>query len=325
MPALLTTYEQLTLYASTRAFLTHFVQEKDARREYADTNQGIILSLAIAMIHALAEGARLTLILVDLAQTSSQFGFLVPIGCGMVWNIMIRAGVLDKALVVLTCGWRTPNNCGLVLQEVKYCMGYCRFFAVAAIALARFCTGNEVLPQSQEPLGWAVVSMLVAEMIEDLVSWVLVRRGLRVHPEPRQITDEEVEILVINEMKTSQGSLASFSPPFKAVVPRAWLADTADDVATTPTTPRLSAEMRQKCWKIRAALDFSYKEAEFQKLPFWAHFSAIAMAQFHTVLFIIILSNGASYVFGLCPESGYTGVGRGLLWWPVTNPGELCD
>ena len=25
----------------------------------------------------------------------------------------------------------------------------------------------------EEPLGWAVVSMLVAEMIEDLVSWVL--------------------------------------------------------------------------------------------------------------------------------------------------------
>ena len=82
----------------------------------------------------------------------------------------------------------------------------------------------------------------------------------------------------------------------------------------------------RKCWKLRQGFDFAYKEVHrFQELPFWAHFAACAIAQFHTLLFIIILSNGLNYVLGFCPESGYSGVGRGLLWWPITDPDDLCN
>ena len=82
----------------------------------------------------------------------------------------------------------------------------------------------------------------------------------------------------------------------------------------------------RKCWKLRAAFDFAYGDVDsFGQLPFWAHFAAIAVAQFHTVLFLIILSNGLNYVLGFCPESGYNGIGRALVWWPVTDPEDLCD
>ena len=33
----------------------------------------------------------------------------------------VRAGMLDRALAILTCGRRTPTRCSLLLQEVKYC------------------------------------------------------------------------------------------------------------------------------------------------------------------------------------------------------------
>ncbi|CAE7351850.1 unnamed protein product [Symbiodinium sp. CCMP2592] len=323
MPFMLSGYELLCLHIIASTFSAEYVQEKAVRQKYSQDNQGVVISLAIAMIHALAEGARLTLILVDIAHDERHLDFLVPICSGVVWNATVRAGYLDRFAAFATCGWRTPTNASLLLQEVKYCMGYPRFFAVAAIALARLCTLNEVLPKNQEMIGWALLAMFAAEILEDIISFALERLDLRVHPKPRQITDEEVEIMVANGTKSSHDSL-SFPSGFKAIVPKAWLDDQQAGVPIPPAN--MSKEIRKKCWQLRAAFDFAYGDVEnFGKLPFWAHFAAIAIAQFHTVLFMIILSNGLNYVLGFCPESGYSGVGRALLWWPVTDPEDLCD
>lgn len=236
-------------------------------------------------------------------------------------NATVRAGYLDRFAALVTCGWRTPTNSSLLLQKVKYCMGYPRFFAVAAIALARLCTLNEVLPKNQEFIGWALLAMFAAEILEDIISLALERLDLRVHPKPRQITDEEVEIMVANATKSSHESLAS---SFKQIVPKAWLDDQQAGVPIPAVN--LSKELKQKCWKLRAAFDFAYGDVDsFGQLLFWAHFAAIAVAQFHTVLFLVILSNGLNYVLGFCPESGYNGIGRALVWWPVTDPEDLCD
>ncbi|CAE7880556.1 hypothetical protein AK812_SmicGene21948 [Symbiodinium microadriaticum] len=321
MPFMLSGYELLCLHIIASNFSAEFVQEKAVRRKYCRDNQGVVISLAIAMIHALAEGARLTLILVDIAHDETHLDFLVPICSGVVWNATVRAGYLDRFAALVTCGWRTPTNSSLLLQKVKYCMGYPRFFAVAAIALARLCTLNEVLPKNQEFIGWALLAMFAAEILEDIISLALERLDLRVHPKPRQITDEEVEIMVANATKSSHESLAS---SFKQIVPKAWLDDQQAGVPIPAVN--LSKELKQKCWKLRAAFDFAYGDVDsFGQLPFWAHFAAIAVAQFHTVLFLVILSNGLNYVLGFCPESGYNGIGRALVWWPVTDPEDLCD
>ena len=48
----------------------------------------------------------------------------------------------------------------------------------------------------------------------------------------------------------------------------------------------------------------------------------VMAAQFHTVLFMILLGNGLNYVLGFCHDS-YDGFGQSLLWWPLTHE-DLC-
>lgn len=143
MPFMLSGYELLCLHIIASNFSAEFVQEKAVRRKYCRDNQGVVISLAIAMIHALAEGARLTLILVDIAHDETHFDFLVPICSGVVWssaglpprarNATVRAGYLDRFAALVTCGWRTPTNSSLLLQKVKYCMGYPRYASVCLL------------------------------------------------------------------------------------------------------------------------------------------------------------------------------------------------
>ena len=72
-------------------------------------------------------------------------------------------------------------------------------------------------------------------------------------------------------------------------------------------------------WSSPSAVD------ELQELPFWGHFAVVAIAQYHTVLFLVLLSNGLSYVLGICEDAGYMGLNRGILWWPIADPGNPCE
>ncbi|OLP82353.1 hypothetical protein AK812_SmicGene36997 [Symbiodinium microadriaticum] len=283
---------------------------------YVHSNQGITVSLGVALAHAMAEGARLTLIVVDIAhESTTEFDFILPISCGMLWNIIARVGGIDRMLAILTCGRRTPTQCSLLLQEVKYCMGYTRFFAVGAIALTRLLNWHPILPPGKDGIGLALGSLFVAEVIEDILSWVLARLGWRVHPEAPNVSDEEITSLVTRQLQAfGTTSVKSFS----AVLP-----DPSD------TGPQITdaESMRLQSWKLREALDFAYREQPFEEfgnvmfvgaeLPFWGHFAVVAIAQYHTVLFLVLLSNGLSYVLGICEDAGYMGLNRGILWWPI--------
>ena len=50
--------------------------------------------------------------------------------------------------------------------------------------------------------------------------------------------------------------------------------------------------------------------------------SEVMVAQFHTMLFIILLGNGLNYTLGFCSEE-YDGFARAIVWWPLT--GEECS
>lgn len=216
-------------------------------------------------------------------------------------------------LAILTCGRRTPTQCSLLLQEVKYCMGYTRFFAVGAIALTRLLNWHPILPPGKDGIGLALGSLFVAEVIEDILSWVLARLGWRVHPEAPNVSDEEITSLVTRQLQAfGTTSVKSFS----AVLP-----DPSD------TGPQITdaESMRLQSWKLREALDFAYREQPFEELPFWGHFAVVAIAQYHTVLFLVLLSNRLSYVLGICEDAGYMGLNRGILWWPIADPGNPCE
>ena len=49
---------------------------------------------------------------------------------------------------------------------------------------------------------------------------------------------------------------------------------------------------------LRENFQYSYSRAPFGTLPLWAHAAPIVIAQFHTLLCVIILMNGLPYVLG---------------------------
>lgn len=49
---------------------------------------------------------------------------LIPIASGMVWNVLMRIGCLDRLIHLLSQGrWRPNRECKL-LRESGYCMGH---------------------------------------------------------------------------------------------------------------------------------------------------------------------------------------------------------
>ena len=49
---------------------------------------------------------------------------------------------------------------------------------------------------------------------------------------------------------------------------------------------RTTQSLKFKCWKLRESFEFSYGEQDLGILPFWAHFSAVMVSTFHTLLFM---------------------------------------
>ena len=89
MPALLSCYEQGNLMVLQRQFLREFVQDRSVRRKYSHCNQAILVSVQVAMVHSLAEGARMTMILSDMSHSNgNNFDYIVPIVSGVLWNII---------------------------------------------------------------------------------------------------------------------------------------------------------------------------------------------------------------------------------------------
>lgn len=312
MPAMLGAYEIGCLLILERTFVREFVQEKSVRRAYHHSNQGIVVSAQICMVHGMAEGARLMLILADISQSTSDsdLTFLVPIVSGVVWNVIVRCGAVDRLLAIITRGRRTPTWCSLLLQQAKYCMGYPRFMAIGAVVLARWCSRNPLIPEGRESMALAVLILFLCEVGEDLVSYSLERLNFRVLPKQRHITEAELEMMAAAQLRVS-----SICEPERAVsmVPNSTPAWSSSDS---------TKELRDQCWKLRASFAFAYGEQNFETLPFWAHFAAVMATQFHTVLFMILLGNGLNYVLGFCHDT-YDGYGRSLLWWPLTQE-NLC-
>ena len=305
LPSLLSLYELVSTAILVRTFTKEFVQEKEVRKIYtaAGSNQGILVSSHICMLHAMADGARMILILAPITHNEgTSLDFLMPIISGFVWNILVRAGFLERFLFIISCGWKTTTRCNLLLQKVKYSTGCPHFFVLAAIGLVRLCSGHG-LPPEQETLGYAILCLFLAECLENLVSWLLKSREWQVYPKWHPVGPEDLKAMAARQLqrRTSEIDFGDISNPTASVNTKGF---------------------RAECWKLRARFDFLYGPEDWGFLPYWAHVVPIFIAQFHTLLCIIFLCNGLPYVLGFC-QGSYDGVGRALLWWPVTH--DLCS
>eukprot|EP00438_Fugacium_kawagutii_P010903 Skav211514 [mRNA] locus=scaffold352:197273:202701:+ [translate_table: standard] len=158
------------------------LKEKRVRSAYSHSNQGIVVSAQICLVHGMAEGG------------------------------------LEQ--------W---------------------FVALAAVGFARWCSRNPIVPKGADNMILASVILFVADPLATVL------------PKPRNITEEELEVMAAARLRRSQ-----------------------------------------------------ICESE------------VMVAQFHTVLFMILLGNGLNYALGFCHED-YESFGRSLLWWPITDTENLCN
>eukprot|EP00435_Cladocopium_sp_Y103_P015408 s1896_g3.t1 len=305
MPLLLSAFEQIGTLLVTRRFVARFVTEIEIRERYSATNQGICVSMAICNLHAMAEGARLTLLYAESLQ-NDEWTILIPVICGVVWNVSMRIGCLDRFLHFISCGRWKPNNSTKFLRESSYCMGYARFGAFTAVMLTRLCLGQlgqlRLLRFWEVPESRPLLLAFGAEVTEDVIAYSLWRAKVDLYPESRFATDQEVE-------KVSQ-RLARRS---STVVP-----------AVPATKSQDLKSLHSLRWKIRAAHDFKYGPSSFRQLPLWAHFMPVALAQFHTILAMTIVSNGLVYMLTLCENP--SGSSHGVFWWPMPDATSgLCE
>ena len=77
--------------------------------------------------------------------------------------------------------------------------------------------------------------------------------------------------------------------------------------------------------RVRVAHDFQYGPEEFGRLPFWAHLMPLILAQFHTILALVIFSNGLVYIMGLCGETILLDRSEvGVFFWPLLDADVIC-
>jgi len=148
--------------------------------------------------------------------------------------------------------------------------------------------------------------VFLAEMVEDLCSYILWRLDIDVSPKKQFATDQEVEVKVQRRIsrRLSQGSLLAVSPQPESRSDR-------------------DVDGMVERWKVRVAHDFKFGPKDFGRLPFWAHLMPATLAQFHTIFSLIVVSNGLVFLLGLC-DFKETGRVVGLLWWPIRDDPCHC-
>ena len=318
MPLLLSAYEFLGTRIVSRNFVVHFVTKPEVRELYEQTNQGIVVSICICCYHAMAEGARLTVIYMEY-KDGQGLDVLFPIISSVVWNVLMRIGCMDRVMTLVSQGRLKPQNTSKLLRDASYCMGYPRFGAVAALLLTRLSLGTSAVASELE--GWLWLLILTAELVEDALGYTLWRFGVDVSPVKRFATQQEVEQMSekVVVRRLSQSSRSSGRRDLSVVPLPRKASRTSNDSSDSSEVADHMSHVKSIQWEVRMGHDFKYAPAEFGVLPFWAHLLPVCFAQCHTVLALTVLSNGPSYILGLCKA----GKATSLLWWPL--PGEACS
>ncbi|CAE6935495.1 unnamed protein product [Symbiodinium natans] len=204
-------------------------------------------------------------------------------------------------------------------------MGYPRMGAVAAVLLARLSLGNPAVLSETEGVVWA--SVLGGELLEDLLSYVLWRAGVDFSPVKLFATDEEVEHMSEKKIERRLSNLSQqAASDALAVVPepprKSTCSTSSSSAQHDPEMQRLATVESVKL-EVRESHDFNYGPVDFGSLPFWAHLLPAVLSQFHTILALIVFSDGLVYALGFCRHDDISPQ-RGVLWWPIPDGGEIC-
>mmetsp|Transcript_161399 Transcript_161399/g.512840 ORF Transcript_161399/g.512840 Transcript_161399/m.512840 type:complete len:520 (+) Transcript_161399:26-1585(+) len=279
-------YENLGTIAISRFYINEFLKNAGVRDAYRGTPHALVPSSVIALLCFMADGARITMLITSAAIHPDDDGHFVALGLTFVVRTLSRTGCFDALLVVRT-SLDDLANTRLLLRLCRSQSGYPRFFALFAVGAARFALGHHVSPNHM--VTQVVWLTLLETVIEDLVVSVLQRCGFVFEP---------------SRMRRGQGHVPTMTR--RRVV------------GEEPPRDAERSDLNED------AELFEVGFGPFPELPFWSHFSTIMISQFHTVLLIIIFGGGVHSVLGFC-GSGYTGIDRGIVWWPDEVASSVCN
>mmetsp|Transcript_78934 Transcript_78934/g.221461 ORF Transcript_78934/g.221461 Transcript_78934/m.221461 type:complete len:254 (+) Transcript_78934:3-764(+) len=248
----------------------------------------------------MSQGARTCVLVVEAANDSDGRGWVFTLAFALVYNVMSRTHWIDKCLFVLSGGRWTVDNFRRLLTQTKFQGGYPPIIALLAVGVMRVVIGHPMIPNSAIT---CVTAGIVAEnLLEDTL--VFAAGYFRILPVFPTVDPQDKEL---RERISKKGS--------GSIVIKHATRDDREMVACS--TEALDKEF--------LAWDFQHNlRDEFPALPLWAHFSAVMISQFHTVLFLIIFGGGLNFVLGFCNKPGYEGVGRGIVWWPLMEVSDPC-
>ena len=249
------------------------------------------VSTAICSLHSSAEAVRFSLLFMDYHE--KRWKILIPILIGVLWNVFLRIGFMDRCLHMLSCRRWKPNNSSKFLRESGYPMGYPRFGAIVAILLVKCCFRLQVT--WHEPLVLVSFMVFLVEVLEDTLSYALRRLKVNLSPMAQNASDHEVEV-------KAQKSLSERRPSFLG-----------GSLSVVPTSSQVTPTIQTARWQARAVQNFKHGPTDFGELPGWAHLLPAMLSQFHTILAVAMFVTGP-----MREESDPTNLG--LVWWRLLEP-----
>jgi len=307
MPLILFLYEGFGSVMVGTFFVKEFVMQGQRLHEmYAGSHQEILPSCVIALLHFHAQAARLTIFISEVANDPDSHSWMLTLIVMLVVNVMARTLWPHKLICKLTMGRKKVDNFTRLLCQTKFQGGYPALMACVPIGLARMALGNPAIPN--EAVGWLLLCVLAETLLEDGICRALELLHL-VAPfsvEP----PSEAELKQRAAKRIARKAVGDGKNNFNSVAPE-----------VTPDQAESEEAARLEFLADDLVNNLSY---EFGELPFWAHFTASMVAQFHMVLLVIVFAGGLNYTLGFCNEAGYTGVGRAVVWWPKMDPADPC-
>ena len=186
-------------------------------------------------------------------------------------------------------------------------MGYLRFGAIGAMLLARLCSGISVPLDGPEIT--ILLSVLLAEIVEDGISYTLWYCGVDLSPPSLLVSEQEVEAMATTRLSRRKGSKEAQEPrkgsEGSTVTPTAVVPTSGGGQGgQEPSQAESENLLKSTCWSTRVAYDFRYRIEAFERMPLWGHLLPAAMAQFHTIFAMAVFAHGLESWFCLASSFG---------------------
>uniref|UniRef100_A0A7S4RB54 Uncharacterized protein n=1 Tax=Alexandrium monilatum TaxID=311494 RepID=A0A7S4RB54_9DINO len=312
MASLLCACEVAALSLHNFVFRRYYLMAPRACQACLGTQQSMYVCIAVGMLHNAVESARLLLVIYDAQQSGGISSTMVTASAGLASNLAVRSGLLQRAVAHLSRGSLCQTNLGLLLQDMKFQLGYVRFLAVAPIAAVRAVLGCPALPGAA--VGWATLVCLVVEAVEDALVLLVARLGLNAKPAFSSLTEEQA----LDRARAG-----------RVCCPRSFRQGLAYNQGT-PVVPEPAAppsqEERQFADLFLQAHRWSTTELSDESspsLPQWAHFSAVYTGMCLLVCAMILVF-GVDFVLGFSGAVPGPAEARAVLWWPLPTADGQC-